>query len=279
MKEVLFMNKDYAVKLFIQSGVSKSTANSYVMDISLCENWLKKDIDEATKMDLVDYIDYMLQEKKAAPASINRTIYALKKYYDVMEVSVNPAANLRRIKVQRNSPTIFDLEQMEIILNSLPKRNKERNKLIIVLAAICGLRKSEIVNLDVDDFNGTQLSVFGKGNKVRYITISNNISNLIKKYLKERTEGPMFISEQGNRLSIGAVDNIMSGLKKSTNFGVHMHKFRHTAATYAYRQDKNLRAVQEMLGHSSPNTTQIYVHVGDEEIRSMIESSPVSKLI
>ena len=77
------MNKDYAVKLFIQSGVSKSTANSYVMDISLCENWLKKDIDEATKMDLVDYIDYMLQEKKAAPASINRTIYALKKYYDV----------------------------------------------------------------------------------------------------------------------------------------------------------------------------------------------------
>jgi len=265
--------------LFTQAGVSENTIKSYIADINLFESWFGKSAEEADAEDLVQYIDYMLNQKRAAPASINRTIYALKKYYLVLEVKTNPAANLRRIKFQRNDPDFFDIDEINMIFEKLPKRNKQRNKLILILASICGLRKSEIINLDVEDFDGGKLNILGKGNKVRVIMLPENVSALISEYTRSRNSGPLFLSEQKTRISKGAIDNIMKNLEKETGLGVYMHKFRHTAATYAYRQSHDIRAVQRLLGHSSVNTTEIYVHIKDNEIQSMIGDSPINDII
>lgn len=279
-KGVKFMKKEELIDVFIENGASLNTAKSYVQDVIMLEKWLNKDILDATRMDLTRYIEYMTKDKKSSPATINRTVYSLKKFYELMEVEPNPASKLRRVKLQKRSPEYFNEKEMETVINNLSDRNYERNKLIIALASICGLRKSEIVELDVENFDGRKIDILGKGNKMRSIMVPDSIGLLIYRYLNGRKSGPMFLSERGNRISVGAIGNIMRMLKQDTGMDVHMHKFRHTAATNAYRQDKDIRAVQEMLGHSSVNTTQIYITVDDNRIKELMENSPIiSKII
>lgn len=173
--------------------------------------------------------------------------------------------------------------------------NKERDYAIITLFLNCGLRLSELVGINISniDFSENRLTVIGKGNKERTIYLNNACVNAIKDYISVRpTEGvkndskasnkALFLSNRKERISNRTVQYIVD--RELTKAGLDTskystHKLRHTAATLMYQYGNvDIRALQELLGHESIATTEIYTHVSNEQVRNAVESNPLANL-
>ena len=167
-----------------------------------------------------------------------------------------------------------------------------RNYAIITLFLNCGMRLSELVGINMKDisFEDNKLNVIGKGNKERTIYLNDACIRALKKYLEIRphdcvkadSRDALFLSEQKQRISNRTVQYIVK--EELRNAGIDpnkysVHKLRHTAATLMYKYGQvDIRALQELLGHESIATTQIYTHVDNEQIRNAVESNPLANL-
>ncbi len=169
--------------------------------------------------------------------------------------------------------------------------NSERNFAMITLLLNCGMRLSELVGINISDidFDENKLNVIGKGNKERTIYLNNACIKAINAYLAVRprdgvkfnSRDALFLSEQKRRISNRSVQYIvknelrLAGIEKYDKYSVH--KLRHTAATLMYKYGNvDIRALQELLGHESISTTEIYTHVDNDQIRNAVESNPLS---
>ena len=198
-------------------------------------------------------------------------------------------------KLNKRLPKYLTLEDSQKLLDVAANEedeNKERNFAIITLFLNCGMRLSELVGINISDvkFDDCKLTVIGKGNKERSIYLNKACISAIKEYLSVRpadakhdsknSEKALFLSRKKQRISNRMVEVIVNkelaraGLD-TTKYSVH--KLRHTAATLMYKYGQvDIRALQELLGHESISTTEIYTHVDNEQVRSAVESNPLA---
>ena len=219
---------------------------------------------------------------------------------DEFKIDSDPAQDLENPKLERRLPKFLSLDESKQLLSSAQSistndrenRNIERDYAILTLFLNCGMRLSELVGINITDidFSENRMTVIGKGNKERVIYLNKSCINAINSYLKVRPrnvakiedKNALFLSERHERIANRTVQNIVKQeLKKagidSNKYSVH--KLRHTAATLMYQYGNvDIRALQELLGHESISTTEIYTHVSNEQVKNAVESNPLANM-
>ena len=259
------------------------------------------DIERITQDDIHAFISYLSLNRKCGPATCARKISTIRIFFKYLTVTTNtiknnPAQNLETPKLNKRLPKYLTLEDSEKLLSYTStdedNKNKKRDFAIITLFLNCGMRLSELVGINISDikFDDSKLTVIGKGNKERTIYLNKACISAIKDYLKERptnakkdaknSDKALFLSSYRQRISKRTVENVVSrelqraGLD-TTKYSTH--KLRHTAATLMYKYGQvDIRALQELLGHQSISTTEIYTHVDNEQVRNAVEANPLS---
>ena len=258
-------------------------------------------LDELKKIELRDlhtYLSFLKTEKNDSANTRARKASALRTFFNYMTVKanlleINPAQNLESPKIGKRLPKYLTLEESKSLLNVAKTEDsefKERNYAIITLFLNCGMRLSELVNIDLNhiDFKNEKLTVLGKGNKERTIYLNQACMNALNDYLKVKpNEGvkyndknALFLSKRKERISQRMVQQIVkSDLAKVGLDKYSTHKLRHTAATLMYQHGQvDIRALQELLGHESISTTEIYTHVNNSQIRAAVDKNPLANM-
>lgn len=179
------------------------------------------------------------------------------------------------------------MDQCARLLSSVSGVNEKRDYAILMLFLNCGIRRSELVGLNITDVYEDRIRVVGKGNKERFVYFGSACRKAIDAYMAERSQRvltdnrALFGSRNGNRVSVTAVHRLVDKALKqagldSTQFSAH--KLRHTAATMMLSGGVDVKTVQEVLGHENLNTTQIYTHIENTELKIAAEANPLSKL-
>ncbi len=253
--------------------------------------------------DIHSFLAYLKKCYSNKPATLSRKVASIREFFRYMcnidkSISVNPAQNLESPKQGKRLPRYLTLEESKALLKTTSifenpvghgnHNNTKRNYAIIMLFLNCGMRLAELVNIDISDidFENNKLNIIGKGNKERTIYLNKSCINAIHDYLEIRPKincDALFLSERKNRISRRTVQYVvkeelkLTGIEKSDKYSVH--KLRHTAATLMYKYGNvDIRALQELLGHESLSTTEIYTHVDNEQIRNAVESNPLGNL-
>lgn len=208
--------------------------------------------------------------------------------YNLNILEHNPVEHLEVAKKSKTLPKFLSLEQSQKLLETISNSSskfKERDYCIVLFFLNCGMRLSELVNINLRDINDDNiLKLKGKGNKERIIYLNNSCVSALNRYLEIRPKSgltdknALFISRQNNRMSPQTVQLLVNKyLQKSGMFGLSVHKLRHTAATLMYQHGKvDIRILKDILGHESLSTTEIYTHTANEQIQKALESNPLS---
>ena len=260
-------------------------------------------IDTIKKIKLDDihaFLFYLTNTNKSKAATRARKVSSIRIFFNYLTqkknlLEINPAQNLETPKLDKRIPKYLTLDDSKKLLNvasNEDNRNKERDLAIITLFLNCGMRLSELVTINIKDinFSDNKLSVIGKGNKERIIYLNKACINAINDYLRVRpregvkydSKDALFLSERRERISNRTVQYIVekelraAGLD-TTKYSVH--KLRHTAATLMYQYGNvDIRALQELLGHESIATTEIYTHVANSQVKNAVESNPLANI-
>ena len=253
--------------------------------------------------DIHSFLSYLTTNYHSKAATRARKASSIRVFFNYLcakanLIEVNPAQNLETPKLDRRLPKYLSLEDSRKLLNVTANddnRNAKRDYAILTLFLNCGMRLAELVGININDidFSENKMTVIGKGNKERTIYLNKACVNAIKDYLEVRpkegiktdklnSKNALFLSERKERISRRTVQHIVdkellaAGLdtkKYST------HKLRHTAATLMYQYGNvDIRALQEVLGHESISTTEIYTHVANEQARDAIENNPLADM-
>lgn len=243
-------------------------------------------------MDLHAFIAYIDRERNNSNRTKSRKIACLRSFFKylysiVRLVPENPAIDLESPKKNSRLPVALTLDESKDMLSSINGYNEKRDYAIITLFLNCGLRLSELIGINIDKIKGDTLTVVGKGNKERTIYLNDICVKVIEDYLAVRQdtkpghENALFISNRKTRFTQRGVQHMVdkylneAGLS-GKNFSPH--KLRHTAATLMYQYGHvDIRALQELLGHESVSTTQIYTHIDKEQLRNAVKQNPLNK--
>ncbi len=274
----------YLDYLRLEKNYSPHTITNYAVDLRDFYDYLiehnKKEID-------INKIDYfilrkflsLLVAKNLSKRSISRKISTLKSFFKFLlkegNIKSNPAASLIYPKMDKKLPTFLTEEQVVKILNSVDKRNlfSLRDKAILEFLYSTGARVSEVTSLKIDDidFIGGIAKVKGKGRKERLLPLGEPALRALKEYLDERDDScpHLFINRRKTHLSERGLRNIVNKYitKTSIKLNVSPHTFRHSFATHLLNRGADLRSVQELLGHSSISTTQVYTHLTIDSLK------------
>ena len=210
-------------------------------------------------------------------------------------IETNPAQDLETPKMDKRMPKYLSLDDSRKLLDIAShedNRNAQRDFAITTLFLNCGMRLSELVGINLKDidFSDCKLNVIGKGNKERTIylnkacmrALSNYISSRPKEGIKVDSKDALFLSERKERISRRTVQHIINKELQAAGLDTNkysVHKLRHTAATLMYQYGNvDIRALQELLGHESISTTEIYTHVSNEQVRNAVESNPLANM-
>ena len=260
-------------------------------------------VGSVTTADVFDFLSYLAKDRVKdpdakspeygiSPASRARKLSALKSFYKYLtsrtkQLQENPVADLEYPKLRKSLPKYLTLEQSSALLKAVSGQNQERDYAILMVFLNCGIRRSELVGLNITDVYEDRLRVVGKGNKERFVYFGNACRKALDAYLPIRQKQvltdnrALFGSRNGNRISTDAVHSLVkkaflkAGLD-ATQFSAH--KLRHTAATMMLSGGVDVKTVQEVLGHENLNTTQIYTHIENTELKIAAEANPISKL-
>ncbi len=260
-------------------------------------------IAEITTSDIYEFLSFLANDRipdpdsdtpqrGIAPAARARKLSALKSFYKYLTVRTkqldeNPVADMEYPKLRRSLPRYLTLEQSAALLGAVSGPNEKRDFAILMLFLNCGIRRSELVGLNINDVYEDRIRVIGKGNKERFVYFGTPCRKAIDAYLVERNKKvlsdnrALFGSRNGQRISVSAVHRLVK--KALTQAGLDAeqfsaHKLRHTAATLMLSGGVDVKTVQEVLGHENLNTTQIYTHIENTELKIAAEANPVSRL-
>jgi len=248
--------------------------------------------------DFYSYLSYLDNEKDDNPTTRSRKISALRSFYNYLyqEIEVidkNVTVKLKNPKISKRQPVYLTLEETERLLNVINTEKNDflraRDLAIVFTFLTTGMRLSELVSINVSDIEKDHFKIVGKGNKERTIYLTENALKLIHHYLRVRKEylnelylDALFISTRKQRISNRAVQSTIEKYLKKAGFDTSVystHKLRHTAATLMYKYGNvDIRALKDILGHTSISTTQIYTHLEDEDLKKAINKNPLSNL-
>ncbi len=262
-----------------------------------------EDLKKITLDDLHAYLGYLTRKYNSKATTRARKVSSIKALFNYLTaktnlLDVNPAQNLESPKLGKRIPKYLSENQSEKLLvaahtaGTEKERNLERDSAIITIFLNCGIRLSELVGINIKDisFEERKLNVIGKGNKERTIYLNNACISAINNYLAVRPHDinvsedkkPLFLSERKERISNRTVQLIVKKELSKAGLDVNkysVHKLRHTAATLMYQNGVDIRALQELLGHESISTTEIYTHVDNSQIREAVEKNPLGDKI
>jgi len=278
-------------KLKYERQLSKHTLDNYGRDLQRFTQHLNE-LSVTTLKDVKEshVSSYVAQRhrRQINAKSIQRELSAIRSFFNFLiteqRLAVNPAKEVRAPKMGRKLPKTLDVDQVQHFLE-IPDTTPIalRDKAILELFYSSGLRLSELVNLNLAelDFKQGLVTVTGKGNKMRVIPIGRQAITAIKAWLKVRdtkTGEPndaLFLSQTGNRLSARSVQQRMRywAQKQAMPSHVHPHMLRHSFASHVLESSGDLRAVQELLGHSDINTTQIYTHLDFQHLATVYDKA------
>lgn len=268
-----------------------------IMDVDL------EFVKNVTLTDIYEYMAYLSRDRVQHQNSQNsgyglnaasraRKIATIRSFYKYLTVKAhllaeNPVKDMDSPKLKKTLPKYLTLDQSVQLLDSVQGKNQERDYCILVLFLNCGLRISELVGLNISDIQGEAIHILGKGNKMRVVFLNDACQSALEEYLAVRRpitgqdEDALFLSSQNERMSRSAVHAMVK--KRLSEAGIDAsqyssHKLRHTAATLMLRNGVDVRAVQEVLGHEHLNTTEIYTHIDNEDLRVAAKANPLSHI-
>jgi integrase/recombinase XerD len=271
--------------LDVEKGLSRNTLLSYRSDLKqylIYSDRMHKNVLKVTYDELLHYIMQRKIKGKLTARSIFRLIESLRQFYKYLMIDeyikVDPTVNLALPKISQKLPSMLTTGEVSRLINSIPEDNEKdiRYKAMIQLMYAAGLRVSELVNIDTNsvDLEARYVRVMGKGNKERIVPIGEKTVYLIKKYIDMRMSkyvlsDKLFISKFRRRISrIGFWKQLKKyGRKAKINKFISPHILRHSFASHMLKGGADLRVLQELLGHSSISTTQIYTHVDKEHLK------------
>ncbi|GGA14066.1 tyrosine recombinase XerC [Paenibacillus marchantiophytorum] len=266
-------------------GFTKRTQRAYLGDVRLFLASVEKSLSAIEALDIMRFLTKMRQGG-AGDSARNRYLSSIRTFFaaliELQIVTNNPSLHVKKSKVEKNAiPTFLSEQLLSVFLQSIEGKYQIRNVAMFLLMSYAGLRVSELHRLNVSDFNRSTntLQVFGKGRKWRVIPLPYELVNVLNKALVERIESrssgehPFFVSQFGRRISIRMIQTLaekyFDELKKEyaelQGKSISSHKLRHTFATMQVIAGTDIRTLQELLGHASIQTTQIYTHVGDKQ--------------
>lgn len=241
-----------------------------------------------------EYLNYTLSGRQNNASTRARKVSVLRGFYKYLStktelLSDNPLKDLEVPAIKSSLPKFLTLEESLEFLNSINEKENPREHLIFTLLLNCGMRVSELVNIDITDINGQNLRLLGKGNKERIIYLNDACIAAIDNWLKVKPQAKnaddkyaLVVSANGKRLSARRVQQITDDYMKHAGFegrGISPHKLRHTAATLMYQHGgADVRVLKEILGHENMATTEIYTHVANTQIESAMLGSPLAKV-
>ena len=287
--------KNYYIYLSIERSLSKNTVDAYIRDIKNLAKFSKKKPLKIKRDDIINYINFLNISKKSSRTQA-RIISSIKTFYNYLifdeKISQNPSSEIYSPKLEKKLPIVLSTEEIDRIIScfDLSKENGERNRTIIECLYSCGLRVTELVNLKISEINFIDgyIKIIGKGNKQRITPINKKLSTYLKNYIDnirsklkidKSNSDYLFLNRRGKKISRVLVFNIVKtacqkvGIKKN----ISPHTFRHSFATHLVEGGADLRAVQEMLGHSNITTTEIYTHLDTNYLKEeMVNYHPRS---
>lgn len=242
--------------------------------------------------DLYEYLDYLTNVCSDKPTTRARKIAALKSFFNFMTykqkaLDKNPAVELETPKLSKRLPKYLSLDESVSLLNSIEGKNEKRDVCIITIFLNCGLRLSELIAINFKDIRDDTLHVIGKGDKERSVYLNNACQKALKEYIAVRPKDvkdhdALFISERGTRIGKRTVEMMVK--KYITLAGLDPkkyspHKLRHTAATLMHKYGGvDIRSLQQILGHESISTTEIYTHIDSEQVKEAMEKNPLNNM-
>ncbi len=242
--------------------------------------------------DLYEYLNYLSNMRSDKPATRARKIAAIKSFFNYVTfkqkiLDKNPAVELETPKLGKRLPKYLSLDESVALLHSIDGKNQKRDICIITLFLNCGLRLSELVAINFKNIKGDVLNVIGKGDKERSIYLNESCRKALKEYIAVRPKDvkdhdALFISERGTRIGRRTVEMMVK--KYITLAGLDPkkyspHKLRHTAATLMHKYGGvDIRSLQQILGHESVSTTEIYTHVDSEQVKEALEKNPLNNM-
>lgn len=285
--------KDFVAYLKIEKGLSENSIEAYVNDVVKLMSYAQQQRKEVTALNYNDLKNFVseLYDLGLSARTQARIISGIKQFYLflILEniVPNDPSELLEMPKIGRKLPEVLSVEEIDQLIDAidLSKPEGHRNKAILETLYSCGLRVSELVNLRFEDlfFNDGFVRITGKGNKQRLVPVSktvekeigiyvDNIRNHLK--IKPGHESFVFLNRRGAQLTRNMIFTIIKNLASEINLqkNISPHTFRHSFATHLLEGGANLRAIQEMLGHESITTTEIYTHLDQSFLREAIIS-------
>ncbi|RVU54191.1 tyrosine recombinase XerC [Anaerosphaera multitolerans] len=306
---------DFLAYLKTTKGSSDTTIREYYYDIRtflrfilVRKNYVKDvefnevDIDEidieilksVDKQDIYAFNSFLENQKNNSNKTKYRKISAIRTFFNYLSTKIdvidfNPLENIDMPKIEKTVPVYLTLEEAVDLLKTVQSSKskfKYRDYAIITLFLNCGMRLSELSNLNIDDIKkDNTLVVKGKGNKERTIYLNQACLDALNLYYEHRPkvdDKALFLSMRNNRMGNRAIQKMVEKYVKLTGLDPDkytVHKLRHTAATLMYQHgNADIRALQEVLGHESVTTTQIYTHINNKHLKATIENNPLSKI-
>ena len=281
---------DFLTMLRVERNVSNHTMDAYKRDINQYLMYLGdldiKNLSDVKSTHIRDYIR-VLSDGGMAPASISRIISSIRTYYRFLSneniLDENPVLLINSPKLPKKLPDVLSEKEISLIINAIRESSQfyQRDKAIIELLYSCGIRVTELCNLEMSNLFIDQdlIRVMGKGNKERLLPLGVRSKKYLDDYIKHSRNSHIkksgssfvFVSRNGNQLTRAMINIILnkwtqvSGLKKS----VSPHKLRHSFATHLLEGGADLRFVQALLGHSDISTTQIYTHIDKHYLKEV----------
>ena len=281
----------YKQYLKLERSLSPKTVEAYLHDVEKLNDFLagKKTLEKVKLEDLQAFLATLYDENISARSQA-RIISGLKSFYKFLlfehKIEHDPTELLDAPKIGRHLPEVLSIPEIEAILDGidLSKPEGHRNKAIIEVMYGCGLRVSEVVNLRISNlyFRDNYIRIIGKGDKERLVPIGQTAQNAILLYMegirehikiKKGEEDFVFLNRRGARLTREMIFMMIKQAAETAGITktISPHTFRHSFATHLVEGGADLRAVQEMLGHESITTTEIYTHLDRTYIKNIIE--------
>ncbi|MCU7543116.1 site-specific tyrosine recombinase XerD [Riemerella anatipestifer] len=285
--------QDFANALKFEKNLSNNTIDAYTRDIKKLQYFAENKLNDTSALDISyeqiqEYL-YQISKNYTNERSQSRWISSIKAFFKFLHEDElradNPARLLETPKLGLYLPDTLNFEEIESLIEAIDKTTSlgKRNHTIIETLYGCGLRVSELVELKISNLNFEEefIIVDGKGGKTRLVPLAQYTAKLIKDYLLEvRSEikiNPkhsdiLFLNRRGSKLTRVMVFIIIKDLALQANIkkNISPHTFRHSFATHLLKNGADLRYIQEMLGHSSITTTEIYTHLDNEDLRETI---------
>ncbi len=284
---------------------SPLTIKEYEQDLKLLYRYLTNEFDfeenfkisEISKYEISEFLSDIVLSYDNSAVTRNRKLYSIRSFFKFLQkreyIEKNPTMTIESSKTRTTAEPIYmKIKEAKRYIETIKEAdllNKTRDLAIVKLFLYAGLRVSELVELDLDDINYEDKSIkfYGKGNKERYVPLHKDTIEAIKDYLPERNtikpnnkdaEKALFLSTRGNRISARSIQLFVkkyakkAGIKNASK--ITPHKLRHTFATILYHNTKDIKVLQDLLGHSNISTTQIYTHTDQKQKKEAIEELP-----